>query len=173
MPIRYGGETCHRYRDPSSGGWVIQLTCGASNNINNYGEQPYCSPDGRRVAIERFLDPSFTPNAMFIVADLDRFRLALVAEDVSSFTRPCNCAFGEFVYYWTNDSELKRVSLNTLEVVSILKDDEPVVARGGGSVAPDHRHMVFGSYLPGAGKGDTPRPVVLRYDQRSGKRELL
>ena len=49
MSIRWGGETCHRYRDPASNGWVIQLTCGASNNINIYGEQPYCSPDNRHV----------------------------------------------------------------------------------------------------------------------------
>src|ERR1043166_2292991 len=139
MSIRWGGETCHRYRDPASNGWVIQLTCGASNNINIYGEQPYCSPDGRRVAIERFVDPSFTPRAMFLVADLDRFRLGLVADDVSSFIRPSNNAFGEFVYYWTNENELKRVSLVTGEVTSILEDNEPTVLRGGGSGSPDHR----------------------------------
>ncbi len=167
MSIRFGSETCHRYRDPAGKGWVIQLTCGSSNNINIYGEQPYCSPNGRRVAIERFVDPSFTPTAMLLVADLDRFQLALVADDVSSFIRPCNNAFGEFVYYWTNKNELKRVSLMTYESKLILVDDEPIVSRGGGSVSPDHRYMVFGLYLPG------PRPVVMRYDLQSGRREIF
>jgi len=167
MSIQWGGETCHRYKDQASGAWVIQLTCGATNNCNIYGEQPYCSPDGRYIAVERFRDPSFEQEAMLLVADLQRFRIGLLARDVYSHNRPCNNAFTEFVYYWTVKNELKRISLATGESRVMFTDNTEGVIRGGGSVAPDHKHMVFGMYLPG------PKPVVMRYELETGKKDIL
>ncbi|NQU09633.1 hypothetical protein HQ590_02490 [bacterium] len=167
MAIQWIGEACHRYQDPASGAWVIQLTSSSCTSINIYGEQPYCSPDGRRVAVLRAPDIHLSPHAMFLVADLQRLGLALVARDVYPLNRPCNNAYSEYVYYWNPANQLIRVSLLSLESQVILVDDEPGVIRGGGSVAPDQRTMMFGMYLPG------PRPVVMRYDLETGRREVF
>ena len=80
MNIQWGGETCHRYRDPASGAWVIQLTCGATNNCNIYGEQPYCSPDGKRLVIARCQDFCNDKAGSLLVHDLSRLRTVMVVE---------------------------------------------------------------------------------------------
>ena len=53
MDMRWKWESCDRRDDPVSGARIIQLTSSAAISNNIYGEQPYCSADGKRVAIAR------------------------------------------------------------------------------------------------------------------------
>ena len=53
MVIKWACESADRYDDPVSGARIIQLTSAAAISNNIYGEQPYTSPDGKRVAVVR------------------------------------------------------------------------------------------------------------------------
>ncbi len=57
--VKWGHESSDRRDDPVSGARIIQLTSAAAISNNIYGEQPYTSPDGKRIIIARCQDFCF------------------------------------------------------------------------------------------------------------------
>jgi len=50
MAIHWASEACDLKPDPVSGAAITRLTLGSRHSTNFYYEQPYGTPDGRRVA---------------------------------------------------------------------------------------------------------------------------
>lgn len=98
--------------DARSGARIVRLTSSVAMSHNIYCEQPYGSPDGRRVLLFRTHD-FFARHCQLLVADLEARDTTLVERDV-----PSECvghvAWGEWVYYPMHDGSLRRVSLMTL-----------------------------------------------------------
>src|SRR5262245_35994047 len=112
-------EVCHLYRDELSDAPVMRLTSAASICHNIYCEQPYSSPDGRRVAIIR--SPDFNrdyPWCDLLVADLPGCQIAYAARGVHC--QIVNTAWGESVFYWKPDGKFYRLSLVTLDETPVL-----------------------------------------------------
>lgn len=57
--------------DPDSGAGVRRLTGGPMLNHHIYREQPYTSPDGRRVAILRASDFTFDDSYALLIGEPD------------------------------------------------------------------------------------------------------
>lgn len=164
MAMRWAQEACDRYIDPESGSRVIQLTSSASMSNNVYCEQPYSSPDGRRVAIVRRHDTS-DATCRLLIGELETLQVAQLAHDVvgSVTTTP----WSGLLYYWTGDRCLQRLSLETLTIETLLHEDDPETPLGSWFVSPDGRYLIFGSLLPGPSAG------VVRIDLHSGWRSIL
>ncbi len=103
--------------DPDSGARVVRLTSAAMNN-NIYCEQPYASPDGRRVMIARALD-MFAASRQLLVADLESLTLTMIESDVPH-ELVAHSSWREWAYYLMHDGSVRRVSLLTLERQSVL-----------------------------------------------------
>ncbi|MCE9590671.1 MAG: hypothetical protein K8S99_09130 [Planctomycetes bacterium] len=148
MAIQWKYEACDLKPDPVSGAKISALTTSPRVSINIYCEQPYTSPDGRRVAILRYNDPNFDDAGMLLVSDVVSLKLALVERRVAGV---CNAAWSGQLYYWVPDpagNRCVRVSLTTLEQETVFVDDGkscPKMPAGGGgsSVSPDHRYMIY------------------------------
>lgn len=63
---------------------ITRLTSGPLNNVNIYCEQPYATPDGKRVAYQRSAtgDPRVPPYDL-CVADLETLKVATLDTDVA------------------------------------------------------------------------------------------
>ena len=147
MAIRWAQEACDRFDDAESGSRVIQLTSSAAASNNVYCEQPYTSPDGKRVAILRKHD-NFDPTMMLLVGELDTLRVGLITRDIIG--TPATTPWSGQLYYWTSERYLQRTSLQTLETETILHEEDPTAALGAWSVSPDNRYLIFGSLASGA-----------------------
>jgi hypothetical protein len=168
-------ESSDRRDDPSSGARIVQLTSAAAISNNVYGEQPYSSPDGKRVAIARCQDFCWDEEGSLLVHDLDTLRITMVARKIRGVRGVCNSAWSGLVYYWRPDRKLVRLSLVTLgqEVVYAEKDPKAPLPLGGGgsSVSPDQRYMIWmAPRLKGKG---APVFQVIRLDLAKGKREVI
>jgi hypothetical protein len=164
MATLWAQEACDRYLDPESGSRVIQLTSSSAMSNNVYCEQPYTSPDGKRVAILRMQDP-FDVVRMLLVADLDTLRITLAERQLISSVG--TSAWSGLLYFWTSDRCLKRLSLRTLETETILREEDPKVQLGAWSVSPDSRYLIYGLWLPEL------TAVVVRLDLRTGERKII
>ncbi len=104
--------------DPGSGSLVRKLTGPPVWSHNIYCEQPYCSPDGKRVMIVRAVDP-FSPTRQFVIAELTGgWIMTLVEEAVyESFG---HSPWSEWAYYRVPDGAVRRISLLTLERQEVL-----------------------------------------------------
>jgi len=163
MPVKWAAEACDRYYDPASGALVIQMTTSPLANINIYCEQPYASPDGKRIAILRYRDISFDESGSLLVGDLDRLKIALVERDVAGVF---NAAWSGILHYHTKDQRLFRVSLQTLERQEIGLSADADLFRRGGSVSPDQRYVAVSQARP-----DTMTLGVL--DLQTGKHQVI
>lgn len=149
MTIQWKYEACDLKPDPVSGAKIAALTTSPCVSNNIYCEQPYTSPDGRRVAILRYRDPNFDEGAMLLVSDVLSLKLALIEPRIVGGI--CNAAWSGFIYYWVADpagNRCIRVSLMTLEKETLFIDDGKSCPRlpgggGGSSVSPDQRFMIY------------------------------
>jgi hypothetical protein len=164
MAIQWAQECCDRYIDPDSGSRVIQMTSSAAMSNNVYGEQPYTSPDGKRIAIVRYHD-TFDTTSMFLVGDLDNLRVGLIERSLTSGVS--NNAWSGYIYYWNSERDLKRISLMTLETETILHESNPDLPLSLGTISPDNRYMVYGGTRPG------PMAFIERMDLHTGERKVI
>ena len=104
--------------DPDSGARIIRLTSNVAMSHNIYCEQPYGSPDGRRLIIFRTLD-LLSPHRQLLVVDLEARDTTLVEPDVPS-ENVGHVSWGEWVYYAMHDGSLRRISLMTLAREEVL-----------------------------------------------------
>ncbi len=103
--------------DPDSGAVIWRLTSSVALSHNIYCEQPYGSPDGRRLVFFRTHD--LLRSCQLLVSDLQARDTTLIEPDV-----PCEAvghsAWGEWVYYPMHDGSLRRFSLLTLVREEVL-----------------------------------------------------
>jgi len=118
-PVRGGREASDWGIDPGSGARVMRLTSSPLHHSLIYTEQPYTSPDGRRVAIRRNSD-HFSPSVNLLIADVEDGGLWLVEPSISG--EIAHSAYGEWLHYLTFERGLRRVSLLTLEKQQVLPD---------------------------------------------------
>ena len=115
MAIKWCGEACDLIHDPVSNALITRLTTSVMNNINIYCEQPYTSPDGKRIAYTRSYGPDpRIPPYQLCVADIEKLKVALVEPEVSSFLVGTSAWSGK-IYYLRPNGELIRVDITTFE----------------------------------------------------------
>ena len=164
MAIPWAQECCDRFDDPDSGSRVIQITSSAAMSNNVYGEQPYTSPDGKRIAILRMHD-TFDTSYMLLVGDLTNLRVGLI--DRSIPLGVTNNAWSGYLYYWNNTRDLMRISLMTLETETILHEDDQDKPLVLGTISPDFRTMIYGGTRPG------PMAYIGRMDLQTGEQKII
>lgn len=141
-------EVCHLYRDPDSDAPVRRLTSAAAVSHNIYCEQPYASPDGKRVAIIRSGDFNRDfPWCDLLVADLDSHQIAYARRDVHS--QIVNTAWGPHVFYWRREGGFHRLSLDTLDETCVLDRTDLPPVNCGLSISPDEKWLAYGTAIPG------------------------
>jgi len=171
MPVKWGQESCDRRDDPVSGARIIQLTSAAAISNNIYGEQPYTSPDGKRIIIARCQDFCFDEEGSLLVHELDTLKITMVVRRARGVRGVFNAAWSGLLYYWSPDRKLMRISLMTLEQEEVYREEDPSAPLPGSSVSPDQRYVI----------GMTPRlkgpgaPVfqILRLDLQKKVREVI
>lgn len=170
--------------DKASGAWIIQLTGAAAISNNIYGEQPYCSPDGKRIIIARCKDFSWDTFGSLLVTDLQTLQTAMVVPQALGVRNVFTSAWSGLMYYWTPQRKLMRLSLMTLESEQVYEesdadfqltaDDGPstvTVDGGGSSVSPDHRYILLQAVRM---KGpNAPIFQIVRIDLHKGIRETI
>jgi hypothetical protein len=170
-PIAWGAESADRRDDPVSGARIIQLTSAAAISNNVYGEQPYTSPDGKRVVIARCQDFNFDLEGSLLVHELDTLRIAMVVRRMRGVRGVFNAAWSGLVHYWTPERRLMRLSLMTLEQKEVFAQEDPDAFLPASSVSPDQRYVI----------GMTPRlkgrgaPVfqIVRLDLKKQVQEVI
>jgi len=171
MPVHWGQESCDRYDDPVSGARVIQLTSAAMISNNIYGEQPYASPDGKRIMITRCNDFVFDEYGSLLVHELDTLKITMVARKMVGARGIFNSAWSGLIYYWTEDRQLMRFNMMTLETEEVYKEEDPTAPLIGGSVSPDQRYIV--GMMPRMEGPDAPIFQVIRFDLQKKIREVI
>jgi len=174
-PIQWGQESCDRRLDPVSGARIIQLTSAAAISNNIYGEQPYCSPDGKRIIIARCQDFCWDKEGALLVHELDTLRTAMVVPRALGVRSVFTSAWSGMMYFWTPDRRLMRLSLMTLEQEEVYREEDPSSALGGdggaSSVSPDQRYViVHAKRLTGPG---SPTFQIVRIDLQKKIREVI
>src|ERR1044071_4679185 len=113
MPVTWRSEACDQGPDPESGAYMVRVTQAARHSINIYCEQPYSSPDGKRIAIMRSedADPRFSPHDLYVV-DLGTYRIQVVARDCRNYFSGTS-AWSGILYYLTANNDLWRVDIAT------------------------------------------------------------
>jgi hypothetical protein len=115
MGVLWRSEACDQAPDAETGAMVVRLTQAALHSINIYCEQPYTSPDGRRIAIMRAADPDpRLPPFELLVADLATLRIASVEKQAASMFVG-TAAWSGMIYYVSSGGDLLRLDLATLE----------------------------------------------------------
>jgi len=152
--------------DPDSGARIIRLTTSVAISHNIYCEQPYGSPDGRRLIIFRTAD-SLLPHCQLLIIDLEARDTTLVEADVPSESVG-HVSWGEWVYYPMHDGSLRRVSLMTLarEEVLPVGSIPAFPACWIDSISSDDRYVI-------AIESDGDSYVTSAIDLHSGDRHVL
>lgn len=136
--------------DLDSGAIVTRLTSGVAMANNIYCEQPYCSPDGRRLVIYRTMD-QLQEHCQLLVVDLVGRDTTLVEADVPT-EWVAHSSWGEWFYYVMHDGSLRRCSLMTLKREEVLPAGS--MPRQAGyhlqSITPDNQWL-HGFVRSGAG----------------------
>ena len=136
MPIQWAHESADLRDDPVSGARIRQLTSAAAISHNIYGEQPYTSPDGKRIIIARCQDFCWDTEGSLLVHELDTLRTTMVVRRALGVRTVCTSAWSGLMHYWTQDRKLMRLSLMTLEQQEVYAEDDPAAplpSGGGGS----------------------------------------
>lgn len=124
--------------DHESGAEVYQLTEEPRPSDNIYGEQPYASPEGSRIAIRHYPDGDL--DGGLSILDLEQGRLCPVLTTVPRF--PAFHSWGDYLYYQEEVDDgltLNRCHYQTLEKeeVAALPTNEGQFSYG--TVSPDRR----------------------------------
>lgn len=167
MAIRWTGEACDLAHDPVSGALITRLTCSVMHNINIYCEQPYCSPDGKRIAYMRSSGPDpRIPPYQLCVADIEKLKVALIEPEVSSFLVGTSAWSGKIYYLRPND-ELIRLDITTLEKEILITHWDVPGRMSFDTVSPDHR------YLCGTRRTEKGYFQIIRVDLLERKWEII
>lgn len=142
MAIKWRAEACDLAADPRSGAAITRLTCAAMHSVNLYFEQPYGTPDGRRIAYARSreADPRYPPTEL-CVADLKTLRVASIDSDIVS-SWFATSSWSGLLHYVRANGELIRVDLNTLEKQILLTHWPLPLPVTLWSVTPDMRYLL-------------------------------
>ena len=171
MPTMWASESADRRDDPVSGARIIQLTSAAAISNNIYGEQPYTSPDGKRIVIARCQDFCFDTEGSLLVHELDRLRITMVVRRMKGVRGVFNAAWSGLLYYWTPERKLMQLSLMTLEQKEVYAEEDPAAPLPGNSVSPDQRYVIgMTPRLKGPG---SPVFQIIRLDLKKKVREVI
>jgi len=139
---KWQSEACDLHHDPCSGALITRLTCSVMHNINIYCEQPYTSPDGKRVAYIRSSGPDpRIPPYQLCVADIEKLKVMPVENNVSGLLVGTS-AWSGIIYYLTHEKELARFDISTLEKEIMITNWELPEDACFDTVSPDHRYLV-------------------------------
>jgi len=164
-------ESCDLYDDPVSGARIVQLTSSSMTSNNIYGEQPYTSPDGKRVIIARSHDFCWDDAGSLLVHQLDNLKITMIEKNVKGVRSVFNNAWSGLCYYWNANRELVQLSLITLEKKIVYVEEDPNAVLLGSSVSPDQRY-VLGMQTRMTGPG-SPTFQIVRLDLHTKKREVI
>ncbi len=186
-PIQWAQESCDRRDDPVSGARIIQLTSAVAISNNIYGEQPYGSPDGRRIVIARCQDFCWDETGTLLVHELDTLKIARIPCTFKRIRGVTHSAWSEYVYYWTPDRRLIRLSLMTLEQAEVFADEGGLegfcecpgdfLQRFGNaplpsaSMSPDQRYMI--GMVPRLSGPGSPVFQIVRLDLQTRTRDVI
>jgi len=169
MP-QWSGEAIGRQKD-AQGRWCVhQLTSSSLISINVYGEQPYTSPDGKRIAILRTHDWTMDEPAALLVADVDTLKIAVI-EPRGRVDNVATSSWREWLHYQVRTNtgrQLWRVSLLTLDKELLYEgsaDDPALKIRS--TLSPDFR------YLAGSVQNEDGSWTISRLDIERGEWETL
>ncbi|HVF10043.1 MAG TPA: hypothetical protein VNA16_04530 [Abditibacteriaceae bacterium] len=142
MPVTWRSEACDQAPDPESGASIVRLTQAAKHSVNIYCEQPYTSPDGKRIAIMRSAeaDPRLPPFDLY-VADLDTLRIQPADRNAQSIL-VATVAWSGMIYYVSAANDLVRLDITTLEKQIVWTKWPFAPEFMLQSVSPDHRYVV-------------------------------
>ena len=165
-PQRSCYEGCDLGRDPSSRQAIVRLTSAAIMSNLIYCEQPYGSPDGKRIAMIRTSD-LFNQSYKLIIGDLDTFKLTLIEPSVTANIG--HTAWGEWLYYVTHERALRRVSMTTLEKQPVLAEGKWPEGFWIASITPDGKTALchtclIDRYNP---------PALTTVDLKTGKHRVI
>lgn len=166
MRLDWMSEACDQPAEPATGTFVTRLTSAVMSNINIYCEQPYTTPDGRRIAILRspYADPRLPPSELCVI-DLNTLRLAVVDRHVRSLL-VATSAYSGLVHYLDGERRLIRFNLATLERDELFPWTLPEKMVFD-TATPDGRYLI----------GALPEPdfhtALVRVDLADGSRETL
>lgn len=169
MPIQWAQESCDRRDDPISGARIIQLTSSSLISNNIYCEQPYTSPDGKRVAIARTRDFCFDDRMSLLVHELPTLRIAMIERDIPRAL--FNPAWSGSLFYWNNERQIVRLSMTTLDKKVVYTEKDPSAELIGSSVSPDERYVI-GAIFRTKGPG-SPTVSIVRIDLQKCVRETI
>lgn len=142
MAIKWCGEACDLTHDPISSALITRLTCSVMHNINIYCEQPYTSPDGKRIAYTRSHGPNpYIPPHQLCVADIEKLKVVLIEPEISSFLVATSAWSGK-IYYLRPDGELIRFDISTLEKEILITHWDIPPGMCFNTVSSDHRYLV-------------------------------
>lgn len=142
MLINWAQESCDLYDDPVSGARVVQLTSSTLTSNNIYCEQPYTSPDGKRIIIARSADFCFDDAGSLLVQDIERLKITMVERNAQGVRGVFNAAWSGLCYYWNAKRELVCINLMTLEKSIVYVEEDPNAVLVGSSVTPDQRYII-------------------------------
>lgn len=164
--VRWLGEACDLPPEPETGTGLTRLTSAVMANINIYCEQPYTSPDGRRIAILRspYADPRMPPSELCVI-DLETLKIGLVEPRVRSIL-VATSGYSGVVHYLDGEGRVARFNLATLERETLFpwRLPEQMVFD---SATPDGRYLV-GSL----GEPDF-HTALMRIDLKDGSAERI
>lgn len=194
-PTMWAQESCDLRDDPVSGARIIQLTSAVAVSNNIYGEQPFGSPDGKRIVIARCQDFCWDEAGSLLVHELERLRTTMVVRNAPGVRGVINSAWSGLAYFWTPQRSLMRLSLMTLAVDEVYREPDPDAPLPGASavsdptsrndflgrfghgpvpiasVSPDQRFLI-GAAPRLRGRG-SPTFQIIRLDLRHGRREVI
>lgn len=167
MAIVWRSEACDLAPDHVSGAKITRLTQAAFHSTNLYYEQPYGTPDGRRIAYGRSLhdDPRHPPNELGVI-DLVTLKRTGIDSDIASVWFATSPWSGKLHYLRTN-GELIRVDLTTLEKEIVLTHWPIPMPCTLWSVTPDMRYLLTGR------RSTDLHTEVVRVDLDTGSYEVV
>jgi len=166
MEVPWMSEACDFPAEAETGTYITRMTSTVMANINIYCEQPYTTPDGRRIAILRapYADPRMPP-AELCVADLVTLRLSVIERTVCSIL-VATAGYSGILYYLDAELILTRLDMTTLERTKLFKWTLPETMVLD-SATPD------GRYLVGALSEPDFHSVLMRVDLSDGSAERI
>lgn len=144
----WNSEACDLMPDPVSGARICRLTYAAAHSTNLYYEQPYSTPDGKRIAFGRatHVDPRFPPTELW-AADLETLRVHCLERDIVS-TWFATSPWSGKLFYRRSGGELVCADLATLEKKVVLPGLTAKKFATMWSVTPDMRYLVGAACTP-------------------------
>lgn len=134
-------EACTRRIDPDSGSIIVQLTQSAMVSNNIYGETPYCTPDGTRVAVIRRSDYSFQRTASLLVVDLASRQISRVESEIVGGL--CTSSWSGILYYWTTDRKLVKYDMTRMAREVIYSESDPAQPLSILNTTSDHKRILY------------------------------